>query len=90
MENYYLIKVYCYDKNNIVKGQHIIKAESAKKALEIREKHGISNPRFATGNLKIDIFLINDQLDRIERRKQGIGGKIWCEDENGNLINETT
>jgi hypothetical protein len=81
-----------------VGGCHIIKAESKEDALSIRERHGISNPRFAQGDFRItckeirvdfEIYgeLVNQEL--IERRRKGLGGSVWYEDENGNLQTET-
>jgi hypothetical protein len=98
--NYYTVCVFGDDieLGRRVKGCHIIKASSIKDALRIREKHGISNPRFAKGNFRItcskiklsfksDGRFFNQEL--IERRKKGIGGSIWYEDTNGNLQKET-
>lgn len=75
-----------------IMGHHIIKATSEENALQIREKHGISNPWGAKGVLritceKLDLRYIWNK-ERIERRKRGIGGFIWMEDADGNLQKE--
>jgi len=77
-----------------VAGCHIIKATSKENALDIRKRHGISNPRFAIGNLHITCKEINlsafkeVNLEMLKRRRKGIGGFIWYEDEKGNLQHE--
>jgi hypothetical protein len=93
--NYYSVCVYGTDTDGSrVAGCHIIKATSDEHALEIRERHGISNPRFAKGDIRItcrevnldfevDGRFVNQEL--IERRKLGIGGIIWHEDKNKQL-----
>jgi hypothetical protein len=98
-KKYYTVCAFGEDSfGKRVGGCHIIKAESEEDALGIREKHGISNPRFAKGNLRIhcaevnldfeiDGKFLNQEL--IKRRKLGIGGCVWYEDENGNLQTET-
>ena len=92
MEKYYFdLGVYdngSFSPETIVKGHHIIKAESEKRALEIREKHGISNPRFAKGPLRISCKQLAPDDLRITRRQKGLGGSVWYEDENGNLQTE--
>jgi len=97
MKNYFTVRVFGNDINGKkVSGCHIIKAKSRKDALRIREKYGISNPRFAEGDLRIrcDELRLEGKmkdwnLELLERRKQGFGGSIWYEDENGELQIET-
>jgi len=90
MEKYYF-DLGVYGKK--VQGHHIIKAESEERVLEIREKHGISNPRFAKGKLNISCNILNMAFKHVQelilRRQKGIGGSVWYEDENGNLQTET-
>jgi len=92
--NYYYIGVNGRTTENVrVRGGHVIKAKSKKDALRIREKHGISNPRFAKGHLNIICRKLNpsDTGDKnlIKSRKAGLDGNIWYEDENGILQIET-
>ena len=90
-KNYYYIAVIGRDNDdNRVCGGHVIKAKSKKDALRIREKYGISNPRFAQGRLKItcykvdfaDVELKSMNENLIKRRKHGVGGSIWYEEDN--------
>jgi hypothetical protein len=97
---YYSVSVYSFNSETErsfdiqkVAGVHIIKAQSKKAVLEIRERHGISNPRFAkVVNLRIKCTKLDMRLksnkELIKCRKQGIGGSVWYEDENGNLQKE--
>ena len=94
---YYSVCVFSKQAEARVAGCHIIKAYSKINALKIREKYGISNPRFAKGNLRItckkidlNFFISGVYLNKklIERRKRKIGGNIWYEDEKGNLQTE--
>jgi len=97
-KKYYTVCVFGEDNfGKRVGGCHIIKAESEEIALEIRERHGISNPRFAQGDFRITCkevkvdFKINGELvnqELLKRRTKGFGGNIWYEDENGNLQTE--
>jgi len=95
---YYTVCVFGTDTElkTRVAGCHIIRATSKEDALRIREKHGISNPRFAKGELRITctkskLYGKWEQINLalLERRRKGIGGSIWYEDENGNLQTET-
>lgn len=90
---YFMITVFGRDeKGQKVRGGHVIRADSKKKALRLRERHGISNPRFATGALRITCRKLklkgplaehNQRL--LQRRRLGHGGSIWYEDESKTL-----
>ena len=73
-------------------GCHIIKAYSKEDALRIREKHSISNPMGAKDVICIACKKVKMRHTynkvMIERRRKGLGGKIWYEDKNGGLQTE--
>ena len=84
---YYYITVFGTDeKEGHVGGGHIIKAESMDDALKIREKYGISNPRYAKGKLRIRCEELDIKEDHnlifVENRKKGLGGNVWYEENN--------
>jgi hypothetical protein len=92
---YFAVSVYGVDENNErVYGVHIIRADSEKIALEIRERHHISHP---WGAIPKDTFYIRIKRLRsnkwnkemLKRRRQGINGSIWYEDKEGNLQKES-
>ena len=75
---------------------HVIRANDEKDALRIRDKFGISYPmninksKLRMKKIKCyEMDLSNDKYGLFEiildRRRKGIGGNIWYEDENGNL-----
>jgi hypothetical protein len=90
---YFVINVFGIDeKGRRVRGGHVIKAASKEDALELRERHGISNPRFAKGELRITCYelILKGPLAKyvqrlLQRRRLGHGGNIWYEDENKTL-----
>jgi len=65
---------------------HIIKAPSIKKALEIREKYSIANPIGNTKIKKIECRQVDMRFSvyksLLERRRKGLGGYIWYEEDN--------
>jgi len=96
MKYYYMTITYlkpnCVEFLPIKVTGHIIKAKSLKNAKEISIRHGISSP-FNSSKIVKRSYRFLDMRHRIHknlinRRKQGIGGSIWYEDENRKLKRE--
>jgi len=90
--NYFYVKVF-YTNYRIAFSAHVVRARSIIDAKRITEKHRISYP-FHSKMVKSRLYQklnINEYFNRrlIERRRKGIGGSIWYEDENGKLQKET-
>lgn len=73
---------------------HLIRAKNEQDALRIAKKHGIAfpfNSPFVKFRKIYKKLYENRTFDEalIERRRKGIGGKIWYEDKNGKLQYET-
>lgn len=86
---YYLVKVHFDNRGS---GWHMIRAKSKEDALKIREKYGISYPRFASDIKFVSIKLLDlnipENVQRLKRRRQHHGGSVWYE-ENNQLKTET-
>lgn len=84
-KQYYIIQ-HVFDPPR-TSGTHFIKAESQDNAIEIAKKHGIAFPwgiEALKNVVKTKIELCED-VDRLNRRRLGIGGRVWMEDVHGNL-----
>lgn len=83
MENYYIVW-HVFKNKPYQSGHHMIRAMDSQKAIEIAVKHKITLP---LGRIDIEsskATLCEDQ-ERIYRRKLGIGGRVWFENEDGTL-----
>jgi len=83
MKYFYLINIYKRGTTG-----HVIKARDEEHAWEIILLNDIKHKEGGTVLRRILYELdLNDRYVKrlIKRRKQGIGGKIWYEDENGKL-----
>lgn len=67
--------------------QHVVKASSKKKALEIADRHGIYYP-WGDPDRKYDAVIRETDKWTLMRRRNGVGGRIWFEDSNGRLMYE--
>jgi len=92
--NYFYVSVHYTrrGRNGRQSTGHAIKAKNLQDALKIATKHGIAyqfNSPLVRGRLARRLYK-NHPFDKaiIERRKKGIGGSIWYEDENGKLQKE--
>jgi len=85
-EKYYYI-VNKYEESGQYRSTgHVVRANSEREADEICEKYGIANPMGAKVESR-KIELINPKIpfgyfDLIDRRRKGIGGKIFYEQDN--------
>ena len=83
--NYYYIRTSYKEHPKL--SAHVVKAKSEEEAVSIAERHRISNP-FGTNVVKREprLLVLTDRFDSniIDRRKRGVGGKIFYE-ENGKL-----
>jgi len=84
-------------------GSHMIRAPSAEEALEVAKKHDIGRESVNKARKRnLPITRRGHEIDRsfidapkwfkdtiIQRRRQGLGGRIWCEDEKDNLMFES-
>lgn len=79
-----------YEGHNKGSG-HVVKANSEKEAAEICEKHGIANPMGTKVKSRtVTLIRVNSKdfirsllgQSLINRRKKGIGGKIFYEQDN--------
>lgn len=59
---------------------HVVRANSKREAKEICEKYGIANPMGAKVRSRTVTLILGQWL--INRRKRGIGGKIFYEQDN--------
>jgi D-arabinose 1-dehydrogenase-like Zn-dependent alcohol dehydrogenase len=95
MKSYFKIQSFAILDQHRISGTHIIKANSARDALRIFNQHNIRKiPDDVTKitqyveNLKHIKYPKNYMNWVLDRRKRGIGGNIWYEDENGKLQKE--
>jgi hypothetical protein len=89
MAKYFIIKCRYKDRGS---SWHLIRAESKEDALRIREKYGISYPRYATDMTGISCLEVSmdwpEYYAMRERRRKGQGGSVWYE-EDGELKTES-
>lgn len=75
---------------------HVIKCEGGKKeAIEFCKRHGIANPMGNPNIIFRDVRVLDERnglfdMELIQQRRQGIGGNIFTENEDGELGYETS
>ena len=88
---YFFVKVYYTIRHEGIRNArmtgHVIRARSETDCLQIQRNYGISCPRFSNSIEKVSCRMISNNAEIIERRRKGMGGKVWYV-KNGMLENE--
>lgn len=82
--SYYFVKIYYSRRIEGIRNSrmtaHVIRASSKKDCLRIQRTYGISCPRFSSSIVDVRCAKLNNTSAVIKRRRRGVGGNIWYEE----------